>query len=140
MKRVSFLTAVIMSVAMSSVSAHASVSIPKCWADEVQSVEDGQYIVGIEAKDLTGTQLVAVLDLMSSRYTKVDSFPLIFGSHLYVVVKAVDYGYGAAKLSREQLKKEVGSQLQVLVNTGAVSSVECNGNAIRPFPGSTVHN
>jgi hypothetical protein len=123
-----------------SAFAKPTTEIPNCWSESNEPLQDGAFLVSLNAAQVSGTKLASALDLIQGMYTMSPHFPMVFGDSIVVLVQAVDYGVGNSKLSREELKKQVQMQIQKVLNTGTVKYIECNRTDIFPMPGSTVHN
>jgi hypothetical protein len=97
-------------------------SVPNCWDP---SVVEGSYLITIDTAKVTKEQLVFVLELARSRFLEPQQFPYVFSKYhyLYFETRAVDND--VEKMPREQLRREVESQLRPLDAMPGVS-ISCS--------------
>lgn len=124
--------------------APAPVEIADCWLESGMDIADGEFIVQIETSKVTKAQLLKILSGLNGRNLTAAAYPLIFDKSTFVHVKAVDYGFGASKLSREDLKLAVYLELTEVLTYGAAkkdygTSAACNHNSY-PAPAVGVRN
>lgn len=121
-----------------------TVEIADCWSESGMDVADGEFIVNIETAKVTKAQLLKILSALNGRNITPAGYPLIFDKSMFVHVKAVDYGVGATKLSREDLKMAVYLELAEALTYGASkkdygTSAACNHHSY-PAPAVGVRN
>ncbi|MDZ4084352.1 MAG: hypothetical protein U1E10_15520 [Bdellovibrionales bacterium] len=142
-------TVLVGSVSMVSEKAAAQlapvpVEIADCWTESGMDIEDGEFIVQINTGKVTKAQLIKILSGLSGRNITPVGYPLFFDKSTFVHVKAADYGVGAHRLSREDLKMAVYLELTEVLTYGAAkkdygTSAACNHRAY-PAPAVGVRN
>ena len=118
--------------------------IANCWIESGMDIEDGVFIVNVDTTKLTKKQLLTLMNMLSSRNIQPVAYPLIFSDSMFITIQAVDHGFGAAALTREELKSEVEAQLRAALTYGSRkrdygTSAACNHRAY-PAPAVGVRN
>lgn len=123
---------------------HPVPEIADCWIESGMDIEDGEFIVNVDTSKLTKKELLTLMNMLTSRNIQPVAYPLIFDTSMFITVKAVDEGFGASALTRQQLKSEVEQQLRAALMYGTHkadfgTSAACNHRAY-PAPAVGVRN